>query len=138
MGYSQYFFNNYKWSTTFTMSQYIIHVLFCYFSVTQSCLPFCDHMDCCMPGFPVLPRVHPNPCPLSRWCHPTISSSAVPFSSCLQSFPASGSFLMSQLLTSGGQSIGSFSFSISASHEYSRLIFFRISYFDLLNSPRAS
>ena len=52
------------------------------------------------------PRVHPNPCPLSRWCHPTISSSAVPFSSCLQSFPASGSFQMSQLFTSGGQSAG--------------------------------
>ena len=50
--------------------------------------------------------VHPNPCPLSRWCHPTISSSVVPFSSCLQSFPASGSFQMSQLLISGGQSIG--------------------------------
>ena len=50
--------------------------------------------------------VHPNPCPLSRWCHPTISSSVVPFSSCLQSFPASGSFRMSQLFTSGGQSIG--------------------------------
>ena len=40
-------------------------------------------------------RVHPNPCPLSRWCHPTISSSVIPFSSCLQSFPASGSFQMS-------------------------------------------
>ena len=52
------------------------------------------------------PRVHPNPCPLSRWCHPTISSSVVSFSSCLQSFPASGSFLMSQLFTSGGQSLG--------------------------------
>ena len=52
------------------------------------------------------PEVHPNPCPLSRWCHPTISSSVVPFSSCLQSFPASGSFRMSQLFTSGGQSIG--------------------------------
>ena len=52
------------------------------------------------------PRVHPNPCPLSWWCHPTISSSVVPFSSCLQSFPASGSFPMSQLFTSGGQSIG--------------------------------
>ena len=47
------------------------------------------------------PRVHPNPCPLSQWCHPTISSSAIPFSSCLQSFPASGQFL-----ASGGQSIG--------------------------------
>ena len=47
-----------------------------------------------------------NSCPLSQWCHPTISSSVSPFSSCLQSFPASGSFLMSQLFTSGGQSIG--------------------------------
>ena len=47
-----------------------------------------------------------NSCPLSPWCHPTISSSVIPFSSCLQSFPASGSFLMSLLFTSGGQSIG--------------------------------
>ena len=45
-------------------------------------------------------------CPSSRWCHPTLSSSVVPFSSCLQSFPASGSFQMSQFFTSGGQSIG--------------------------------
>ena len=47
------------------------------------------------------PRVHPNPCPLSRWCNPTISSSVNPFSSCPQSFPASGSFQMSQLFPSG-------------------------------------
>ena len=47
-----------------------------------------------------------NSCPSSRWCHPTISSSVVPFSSCLQSFPASGFFPMSQFFTSGGQSIG--------------------------------
>ena len=52
------------------------------------------------------PRVYPNPCPSSRWCHPAISSSVVPFSSCLQSFPASGSFQMSQFFTSGGQRIG--------------------------------
>ena len=51
------------------------------------------------------PGVHPNPCPLSQWCHPTISSSVVPFS-CPQSFPASGSFQMSQLFAWGGQSIG--------------------------------
>ena len=51
------------------------------------------------------PRVHPNPYPLSWWCHPTISSSVVPFS-CPQSFLASGSFQMSQLFVSGGQSIG--------------------------------
>jgi len=52
------------------------------------------------------PGVHPNPCPLSRWCHPTISSSVVPFSSCPQSFPASGSFQMSQLFATVSQSIG--------------------------------
>ena len=50
--------------------------------------------------------VYPNSCPLSRWCHPTISSPVIPFSSCPQSFPASGSFPMSQLFTSGGQNIG--------------------------------
>ena len=52
------------------------------------------------------PGVHPNPRPLSRWCHPTISSSVIPFSSCHQSFPASGSFPMNQLFASDGQSIG--------------------------------
>ena len=52
------------------------------------------------------PGVRSNSCPSCWWCHPTISCSVVPFSSCLQSFPASGSFLMSQLFTSGGQSIG--------------------------------
>ena len=52
------------------------------------------------------PRVYSNSCPLSRWCHPTISSSVVPFSSCLQSFPASGSFQISHFFASDGQSIG--------------------------------
>ena len=52
------------------------------------------------------PRVHSNSCPLSRWCHPTVSSSVVPFSSCPQSFPASGYFAMNQFFLSGGQSIG--------------------------------
>ena len=52
------------------------------------------------------PRVQPNPCPLSQWCHPTISSSVIPFSSCPLSFPASGSFPVSQLFVSGGQIIG--------------------------------
>ena len=52
------------------------------------------------------PGVYPNPCPLIRWCHPIISSSVIPFSSCPQSFPASGSFPMSQLFAWGGQSIG--------------------------------
>ena len=51
-------------------------------------------------------RTYPNRCPLSRWCHPAISSSVIPFFSCPQSLPASGSFQMSQLFKSGGQSIG--------------------------------
>ena len=55
---------------------------------------------------PPTPGVHWNSCPSSWWCHPTISSSVVPFSSCLQSFPASGSFPMSQFFPTGGQSIG--------------------------------
>ena len=59
-----------------------------------------------LPCLPPSPRACSNSCALSWWCHPTISSSVSPFSSCLQSFPASGSFLMSQLFTSGGQSIG--------------------------------
>ena len=52
------------------------------------------------------PRVYPNSCPLSRWCHPNISPFVIPFSSSLQSFPASGSFQMSRFFTSGGQNIG--------------------------------
>ena len=65
-------------------------------------------MDCSTPGFPVLHclPVCPNWCPLSQWCYPTISSFVILFSSCLQSVPASGSFQMTQLFTSGGQSIG--------------------------------
>ena len=51
------------------------------------------------------PRVYSNSCPFGRWCHPTISSSLIPFSSHLQSFPASGSFQMTQFFTSGGQSM---------------------------------
>ena len=64
------------------------------------------------------PRIGSNSCPLSQWCHPTISSSVVPFSSCLQSFPASGSFPMSQFFESSGQSIG-----VSASASVPQWIF---------------
>ena len=78
------------------------------------------------------PGVYPNSSPLSRWCHPTISSSLVPFSSRLQSFPVSGSFLMSQFFPSDGQSIGSFSFNISPSNEHSGLISFKMDWLDLL------
>ena len=58
------------------------------------------------PCLSLTPRVYPNSCPLSQWCHPTISSSVIPFSFCPQSFSASGSFEMSQLFTSGGPNIG--------------------------------
>ena len=75
--------------------------------------------------------VDSNSCQLCWWCHPTIWSSVIPFS-CPQSFSASGSFQMSQLFTSGGQIIGSLSFSISPSSEYSGLISFGIGWFDLL------
>ena len=78
-------------------------------SVAQSCQTLCDTMDCSTPGFPVhhqLPEFTQTQRPSSRWCHPTISSSVVPFSSHLQSFPASGSFQMSQLFEWSGQSTG--------------------------------
>ena len=78
------------------------------------------------------PRVYSNSCPLSQWCHPAISFSVVPFSSCLQSFPASGSFWMSQLFVSGGQSIGVSASGSVPSNEYSWLISFRINCLDLL------
>ena len=61
---------------------------------------------CQAPCPPPTPRVYPNSCQSSRWCHPAISSSVVPFTSCPQSFPSSESFPMSQLFTQGGQSIG--------------------------------
>ena len=76
------------------------------------------------------PRVHPNPCPLSRWCHATISFSVVHFS-CLQSFPESGSFQMSQLFASSGRS-WSCSFNIIPSNEHPGLISFRMDWLDLL------
>ena len=80
----------------------------CCCSVAQSCLTLQPHglqharLLCPSP----FPGTCSNSCLLSRWCHPTISSSVVPSSSCLQSFPASGSFSMSNFFTSGGQSIG--------------------------------
>ena len=78
------------------------------------------------------PGVYSNSCPSSWWCHPALSSSGVPFSSCPQSLPASGSFPMSQLFAWGGQSIGNYSFSISPSNEHPGLISFRMDWLDLL------
>ena len=78
-------------------------------SVSQSCPTLCDPMKCSTLGLPVshqLPELYSNSCLSSQWCHPTISSSVVPSPSCPQSLPASGSFPVSQLFTSGGQSTG--------------------------------
>ena len=75
-------------------------------SVAQSCPTLCDPMNCSNPCPSPTSGVHPNSCASSRWCHPAISSSIVPFSSCPQSLPASGSLPMSQLFAWGGQSIG--------------------------------
>ena len=99
------------------------------------CLTLCDPMKCSMPGFPVLhhllefAQTHVH---WSQWCHPAISSSVARFSFCPQSFPASGSFPVNQLFISKWPKFSSFSFSISPSNEYSRLISFRIDWFDLL------
>ena len=104
----------------------------CYFSVAQSCLTLLPHglQHARLPDPLPSPGACSNSYPLSRWCHPITSSSVVPFSSCLQVFPASGFFLMSQFFTSVGQSIGAFSF--SPSKEYSGLISFRMDQLDLL------
>ena len=77
--------------------------------IRQSCLILCEPWTTAprLPCPSLSPRVCSDSCPLSCWCHPTFLSSVVPFSSCLQSFPAPGSFPVSQLFTSGGQSVGS-------------------------------
>ena len=102
---------------------------------TQSCPTLYDPMDSSMPGFPVClsptPGAYSNLCPLSRWCHPTISSSVVPFSSCLQSFPASV-FSNESVLRIRWPKYWSFSINISPSSEYSGLISFRMDWLDLL------
>ena len=102
-------------------------------SVAQPCPTLCDLMNrstrppCSSPT----PGVHSNPCPLSQWCHPTISSSVIPFSH-LQSFPESGSFQMSQFFASGGQSIGVSALASVIPMEYSGLISFRMDWLDPL------
>ena len=78
------------------------------------------------------PGVYSNSCPLSQWCHPTISSSVIPFSSHLQSFPASGSFQNESVFHIRWPKYWSFSFSISSSNEHPGLISFRMDSLDLL------
>ena len=94
-------------------------------SVAQSCPILCDPMDCCMPGLPVHHQL-PDSCPLSRWCHPAISSSVVPFFLSIRVFSNESGLGMRW------PNYWSFSFSISPSNEYSGLISFRMDWLDLL------
>ena len=103
---------SFKWGRL-KLKSYLYHSLVGWFylefsSIAQSCPTLCDPMNhSTQPPCPSpTPRAYPNACSLSWWCHPAISSSVVPLFFCLQSFPASGSFPMSQLLASGGQSTG--------------------------------
>ena len=100
----------------------VLFNVYLFSSVTQLSLTFCDPMDCNTPGFLVhheLPELAQTQCSLSWWCHPTISSSVIPFSSCLQSFPAV--FSSESILRIRWPKDWSFSFSISPSNEYSEL-----------------
>ena len=105
----------------------------CCCSVTQSCLTLWPHglqhnrLLCPSPS----PRLCSNSCPLSQWCHSTNSSSVVLYSSCLQSFQASGSFPVSEIFSIRWPKYWSFSFGISPSNQYSGLISFRMDWLDL-------
>ena len=98
-------------------------------SVNQSCSTLCYPMNHSTPGFPV--HLHSNSCPSSQWCHPAISSSVIPFSSCPQSLPASV-FSSESTLHIMWPKYWSFSFSISPSNEHPGLISFRMVWLDLL------
>ena len=104
-------------------------------SVAQSCSTLCDPHESqhARPPCPSpTPGVHSNSSPSSRWCHPAISSSIVPFSSCPQSLPASESFPMSQLFAWGGQSTGVSTLASFLPKEHPGLISFRMDWLDLL------
>ena len=100
-----------KWEVTrgrlWLMFPYSVLSGGCCYPVTTLCLTLCDPMGCSTPSFPfTISRSLLNSCPLSWWCHSTISSSVTPFSSCPQSYPASGSFPISRIFASRDRSIG--------------------------------
>ena len=90
----------------FTFFNLTFFIVFCYFFIAKSRLWPCELQHARLPCPSLSPRVCLNSCALSQWCHPTISSSVTLFSSCPQSFPASGSFPMGRLFESSGRSIG--------------------------------
>ena len=115
----------------FNLEIFIDHIQFSHWVMYDSFWP--HELQHARPPCPLpTPRVHPNPCPLSRWWHPTISSSVIPFSSCHQSFPASGFFSNESALRIRWPKYWNFSFNISPSIELPGLISFRM---DLLGSP---
>ena len=95
------------YKTQRTWFSYLLYLFLMFSSVTQSCLTRRPHglQHARLPCPSPTPGAYSNSCPSSQWCHPTLSPSIVPFSSHLPSFPASGSFLVSQFFPSGGQSI---------------------------------
>ena len=116
-------------SVLFKVLKTQVHLIFIAILWRCCCLGLHGLQHARIPCPSLSPWVCSNSCPLSWWCHPTISSSVITCSSCSQSFPASGSCPVSQLFASGSQSTGAFS--ISPSSEYSGLISFRIDWFDL-------
>ena len=114
-----------QWSESATC----IHISHPFSHVRPFVTPWLLHTRPPCPSPP--PRAYSNSCPLSQWCHPTISSSVLPFSSCLQSFPASGSFPRSQFFIMWPK-YWSFNFRLSPSNEYSGLISFRMDWLDFL------
>ena len=115
-------------------SNYFTSISVQFSSVAQSCPTLCDPMNRSMPGLPVhqpTPGVHSDLCPSSQWCHPAISSSVVPFSSCPQSLPASV-FSNESTLRMRWPKYWSFSFNVILSKEHLGLISFRKDWLDLL------
>ena len=137
--------HKYMWSRPWIWPGYISSLFQPFFSISAilvasvqfSCSVVSDslwphelqHAKCPCPS--PTPRVHPNPCPFCRWCHPTISSSVVPFSSWFQS-PSIKVFSNESVLCIRWPKYWSFTFSMSPSNEYSGLISFRIEWLDLL------
>ena len=131
------------WKFSTLLSKWKLRLQFYYFTLTLSLFSCSVVSDSLWPhgrqhARPPCPSPSPetcaNVCPLSQWYHPTISSSVIPFYSCLLSFPASGSFPLSQFFASDGQSNGT-STSIGPSNEHSWLVSFSIDWFELLVVP---